>query len=79
MYTWKNFTSPSRLAVANAEPSGEKAQSMIGYIIQENVLTHFILETLKGVLTKSADPDYVASDPGLHYSNAFLIKRLSSR
>ena len=35
------------------------------------VLTHFILETPKGVLAKSADPDQmphnVASDLGLHY------------
>ena len=34
-------------------------------------LTHFILETPKGVLAKSADPDQmphnVASDLGLHY------------
>ena len=36
-----------------------------------NLLTHFILETPKGVLAKSADPDQmphnVASDLGLHY------------
>ena len=36
-----------------------------------NTLTHFILETPKGVLAKSADPDQmphnVASDLGLHY------------
>ena len=36
-----------------------------------NKLTHFILETPKGVLAKSADPDpmphNVASDLGLHY------------
>ena len=36
-----------------------------------NYLTHFILETPKGVLAKSADPDQmphnVASDLGLHY------------
>ena len=35
------------------------------------LLTHFILETPKGVLAKSADPDQmphnVASDLGLHY------------
>ena len=35
------------------------------------MLTHFILETPKGVLAKSADPDQmphnVASDLGLHY------------
>ena len=35
------------------------------------ILTHFILETPKGVLAKSADPDQmphnVASDLGLHY------------
>ena len=34
-------------------------------------LTHFTLETPKGVLAKSADPDQmphnVASDPGLQY------------
>ena len=36
-----------------------------------STLTHFILETPKGVLEKSADPDQmphnVASDLGLHY------------
>ena len=35
------------------------------------ILTHFILETPKGVLAKRADPDQmphnVASDLGLHY------------
>lgn len=30
MLTWKNLTSPSRLAVAKAVPSGEKAASIIG-------------------------------------------------
>ena len=38
---------------------------------QDVTLTHFILETPKGVLAKSADPDQmphnVASDLGLHY------------
>ena len=40
-------------------------------VYQFNTLTHFILETPKGVLAKSADPDQmphnVASDLGLHY------------
>ena len=38
-------------------------------------LTHFILETPKGVLAKSGDPDQmphnVASDLGLHYFASF--------
>ena len=44
-----------------------------GFTIISNLsrLTHFILETPKGVLVKSADPDQmphnVASDLGLHY------------
>ena len=42
-----------------------------GKNIMKNTLTHFILETPKGVLAKSADPDQmphnVASDLGLHY------------
>ena len=46
------------------------------------LLTHFILETHKGVWAKSADPDQmphnVASDQGLHYfascSNHFPMK-----
>ena len=41
------------------------------YVKKEMSLTHFILETPKGVLAKSADPDQmphnVASDLGLHY------------
>ena len=41
------------------------------YTYFDSVLTHFIQDTLKGVLAKSADPDQmphnVASDPGLHY------------
>ena len=40
-----------------------------------NSLTHFILETPKGVLAKSGDPDQmphnVASDLGLHYFASF--------
>ena len=40
-------------------------------MLQQLALTHFILETPKGVLAKSADPDQmphnVASDLGLHY------------
>ena len=47
----------------------------VNYIIFQSPfcqnLTHFILETPKGVLAKSADPDQmphnVASDLGLHY------------
>ena len=50
----------------------------LSYMIKERTLrkiyhglTHFILETPKGVLAKSADPDQmphnVASDLGLHY------------
>ena len=39
------------------------------------LLTHFILETPKGVLAKSGDPDQmphnVASDLGLHYFASF--------
>lgn len=31
MLTWKNLTSPSRLAVAKAVPSGEKAASITAY------------------------------------------------
>ena len=38
---------------------------------ETSTITHFILETPKGVLAKSADPDQmphnVASDLGLHY------------
>ena len=40
-------------------------------LIPLKILTHFILETPKGVLAKSGDPDQmphnVASDLGLHY------------
>ena len=44
---------------------------ILGVWCTEYPLTHFILETPKGVLAKSADPDQmphnVASDLGLHY------------
>ena len=46
-------------------------------LLRTNVicLTHFILETPKGVLAKSGDPDQmphnVASDLGLHYFASF--------
>jgi len=38
MCTWKNITSPSRLAVASAVPSGENAASMIGCNIRHRHL-----------------------------------------
>ena len=43
--------------------------------VSVTLLTHFILETPKGVLAKSGDPDQmphnVASDLGLHYFASF--------
>ena len=48
-----------------------KMTAMISLKVYQFLLTHFILETPKGVLAKSADPDQmphnVASDLGLHY------------
>ena len=45
------------------------------YAAELSTLTHFILETPKGVLAKSGDPDQmphnVASDLGLHYFASF--------
>ena len=59
------------------EPSASDMESMSVTMtlsaedLISQVLTHFILETPKGVLAKSADPDQmphnVASDLGLHY------------
>ena len=52
-------------------PSYRRRNCGICIIISEGEFTHFILENLKRVLAKSADPDQmphnVASDPGLHY------------
>ena len=45
------------------------------HLLELHWLTHFILETPKGVLAKSGDPDQmphnVASDLGLHYFASF--------
>ena len=47
------------------------AEGRVCAILEVGILTHFILETPKGVLAKSADPyqmpHNVASDLGLHY------------
>ena len=49
----------------------EDVATLSDLIMQMRLLTHFILETPKGVLAKSGDPDQmphnVASDLGLHY------------
>ena len=63
----QTFSLKSRRHFEGPLLSGKQTGSHESY----SPLTHFILETPKGVLAKSADPDQmphnVASDLGLHY------------